>query len=77
MSWISKLLQVPFWLLAVASIVGGFYAAYTKIQGITYSTPIILIVIIALYVLGRYMESNKEEVVKEEIVEEVTENVQG
>lgn len=57
MSKISKLLQVPVFLLLVASVVAGWYAASKGIQGITYGAPIILTLIIIAYVIGRYLDA--------------------
>lgn len=58
----SILLELPLWLLVTASFLGGIYAAATKLQGITWATPIILGIILGMYILGRIFETKKPEV---------------
>lgn len=53
------LLQLPLWLLVFASFAGGIYAAVTKLQGITWATPIILFIIITLYIIGRVRDKKQ------------------
>lgn len=60
MKILGTLLQLPAWLLIAASFLGGIYAAYNKISGITYSTPIILFIIIVLYITGRILNKRKD-----------------
>ena len=55
----SLILQLPLWILVFASFAGGIYAAATKLQGITWATPIILFIIITLYIVGRAIDKKK------------------
>lgn len=61
MKILKTLLQVPLWLLVLASFGGGIYAAANKIEGIGYSTPVILLVIIIMYITGRVMGNKKKD----------------
>lgn len=57
---ISMLLQLPLLLIMIASFFGSIYAAIYRISGITYSTPVIIFIILALYFYGRYLEKKKD-----------------
>jgi len=50
------LLQIPLMLVMIVSFFGSIYAAYAKIGGIGFATPVIIGIIIALYFYGRYLE---------------------
>jgi intracellular septation protein A len=49
------ILKVPLILLILASFFGGIYAAATNLQGISWSTPITLLIFIILYLVGNYL----------------------
>jgi uncharacterized sodium:solute symporter family permease YidK len=49
------ILQIPAWLLIAGSVVAGFYAWMKKINGIGFGVPIILLIIVILYALGRFL----------------------
>jgi hypothetical protein len=50
------ILRLPLILLVLISWGASFYAAYMKIQSITYVVPIIYTVFIVLYILGLYIK---------------------
>jgi hypothetical protein len=52
---IGIILQAPMYLLILGSLIASFYAAYEKIQGITWSTPIVISVIIISYIVGKML----------------------
>lgn len=52
---ISWILKAPLLLLVLVSFIGGFYASYSNIGGVTYSTPTLIGIIIILYILGERM----------------------
>ena len=52
---ISWVLVLPMYLLIIGSFFGACYAAYSKIQGVTWSTPIILAGIMIAYGIGIYL----------------------
>jgi len=60
MNWKTILLELPLWILVGASFIGGIYAAYTKLGGVTFAAPIIIFIVIALYIWGRILEKKKE-----------------
>lgn len=57
MSWLSTIFKAPLLLLVVASFVASGYAAYNKIQGIGWGTPVIIGIILILYLIGWIMET--------------------
>ena len=53
-------LKAPLILLLAASFIVSWYAAIKKIGGISYGTPIILSIILALYIIGDYLSYKKQ-----------------
>jgi len=53
------ILQAPMYLLILGSLIASIYAAYAKIQGITWSTPIIISVIIVTYIIGKMLTNEQ------------------
>ena len=49
------------WLLVIASCAAAYYAAYAKIQDITWSVPIIYTVVLVLYIMGIMLKDKGEE----------------
>jgi len=49
------ILQIPMYALVLGSFVASIYAAYAKIQGINWATPIILAVVIITYIIGKLL----------------------
>jgi uncharacterized membrane protein YoaK (UPF0700 family) len=49
------ILQIPMYALILGSFVASIYAAYAKIQGITWATPIILLIVIITYIAGKIL----------------------
>jgi len=60
-SILGKVLKAPLIVLMIASFAASIYAAYNKIQGITYTVPVILGVIIVLYAIGMFLDRKEEE----------------
>ena len=59
---IGKVLKAPLIILVFASFAASIYAAYNKIQGITYAVPVILGIILILFCIGAFMDRrNKSE----------------
>lgn len=56
---VAWILKAPILLMMLAAFIGGIYAAANRIQGVTYATPVILGVLIALYIWGEVL-ANKE-----------------
>lgn len=54
---ICVILQLPMYALVLGSFLASCYAAYEKIQGITWATPVILAVIIIAFIIGRVMKT--------------------
>lgn len=54
------LFKVPALLVLVASFIGGIYAAMNNISGIGYGTPIALLIVLILYVIGEFKQSKGE-----------------
>jgi len=52
----ARLLQTPAILLLVAAFIASFYLAVTGQFSIGWATPITLLIILALYFWGRYLE---------------------
>jgi hypothetical protein len=52
-SWI---LRIPLILLLLVSWIASFYAAYAKIQNITYTVPIFYTILVVLYLIGLYIK---------------------
>lgn len=52
------ILRAPLILLVLFSWGSSIYAAYEKIQGITYAVPIIYTIVIALYIIGLLIKKN-------------------
>lgn len=52
---IGWILKVPLILLVLVSWGASFYAASQKIQGITWSVPIVYTVFVLLYAIGAYL----------------------
>lgn len=55
---IGWILGLPMYALILGSFIGSIYAAYTKLQGITWATPIILAGIIIAYAIGIYLRKD-------------------
>lgn len=53
---ISIVLKAPLWLFIIASFGGSIYAAYYKIQNISWSTPLIMGSIIIVYLIGLFID---------------------
>jgi uncharacterized membrane protein (DUF485 family) len=49
---VGLILRIPLYVLVLGSFAASIYAAYAKIQGVTYVTPIILGVIIITFIIG-------------------------
>ena len=60
---VGLILKMPLYILILGSFFASIYAAYAKIQGVTYATPIILGVIIAAFIIGSVMSrgQNRDE----------------
>lgn len=58
---IGIILQIPLYLLVLGSFAASIYAAYNKIQGVTYTTPIILAGIIVAFIIGSYLRMGRKE----------------
>jgi membrane protein DedA with SNARE-associated domain len=58
-SIIGKILKAPLVILVSASFVASIYAAYNKIQGITYVVSVILGIILALYIIGLFLDKKE------------------
>ena len=54
------LFKVPAILVLVASFIGGIYAAVRGISGIGYGTPIALLIVLVLYVIGEFRQNRGE-----------------
>jgi len=52
---ISIVLKAPLWIFVFASFVGSIYAAANNIQGISWSTPVIMGCIIVTYLIGMFV----------------------
>ena len=57
MSFFTKLLKAPLIILVLASFGASLYAAYAKIQGITYAVSVIIGIILLLYTIGAVFEA--------------------
>lgn len=53
------LLKAPLFLIVIASTAASVYAAYSKQFNISWSTPVLFIIIIILYIIGLYIEKKK------------------
>lgn len=58
---IKILLQVPAWLVLVGAFFTSVYAWLNKIQNIGIWTPLILLIVIVLYIIGRLIPEDVEE----------------
>lgn len=58
---VSFILKIPLVLMVISSFGASLYAAYKKISGVTWASPIILGGIIGLYLLGVYLSKSKNE----------------
>jgi len=56
---ISIILQVPLGLFILASFIGSIYAAWNKIQNISWGTPAIMGGLILLYIIGWFLGRRK------------------
>jgi len=54
------LFKVPAILVLVASLIGGIYAAMNNISGIGYGTPIALLIVLILYVIGEFKQGKND-----------------
>jgi len=54
------LFKVPAVLVLVASFIGGIYAAMNNISGIGDGTPIALLIVLILYVIGEFKQGRGE-----------------
>lgn len=61
MSKIGFILKLPLLVTFVGSVAAGVYAAYAKISGITWVTPIILGTFLVLYIVGSLKDRNKSQ----------------
>ena len=59
---LSTILKLPLILLVVLAFFASIYAAYKKISGINYATPLILGIILILYIVGIVLERKKHNV---------------
>lgn len=64
---IGFILKLPLILMVLASFGASIYAAYYKIQGITWASPIILGALICLYLIGIFLCRTKKSETKTEI----------
>lgn len=55
---IGTILQIPLYVLVLGSFIASIYAAYNKISGVTYTTSIILAVIIVAFIIGIFLQKN-------------------
>lgn len=58
---IGLILQIPMYALILGSFITSLYAAWTKIQGITWITPIIFAVIIIAFMIGKNLWKSEEQ----------------
>lgn len=58
---VGLILQVPLYVLVLGSFAASIYAAYNKISGVTYTTPIILAGIIIAFIIGTYLRVSGKE----------------
>lgn len=63
MSKLTLILKLPLRLLIIATLIGGYYAAYTNL--ITWGATIFITGIIILYILGIFLEKKPKDVVLE------------
>lgn len=57
---VSIILKIPLGLFVLASFIGSIYAAYFKIQNITWGTPIIMGSLILAYIIGIILSKSSE-----------------
>jgi hypothetical protein len=57
---IGLILQMPLYLLVLASFIASIYASVNKIAGVSYSTPIILAAIMIAFIIGLYLRKNEK-----------------
>ena len=57
---IGMILQIPLYLLVLGSFAASIYAAIYKISGVTWTTPIILAVIIVAFIIGMFLRKNEK-----------------
>ena len=53
-------LELPMILLVIGSFIASTYASYYEISGVTYSSSIVLGIIIALYFIGIWLRSGPD-----------------
>ena len=58
--------QVPLYALVLGSFVASVYATMYNIQGVTWTTPIILAVIMIAFGIGAFLRRDKKEVLYKE-----------
>ena len=59
MTILSWILRAPLIILVLFSWLISFYAAYAKLQGVTYTVPIVYTILVILYVIGTFMKVYK------------------
>jgi uncharacterized membrane protein YoaK (UPF0700 family) len=63
---VGLILRIPLYVLVLGSFAASIYAAYAKIQGVTYVTPIILGAIIVAFIIGCYLKREPKEEYQDE-----------
>lgn len=58
--WIPYVLKAPLVLVIIASFIASIYAATVNLQGITFGTPVLFGIVLALYVVGWWLDKNKK-----------------
>lgn len=54
-----NILKAPLFLLVGVATLASYYLAFTKQYSITYASPVILTLIVALYIIARYLEKKE------------------
>lgn len=57
---VTFILRAPLHIFLVGSLGASIYAAYNKIQGISWGTPILMGIIMILWYVGVWMNKNME-----------------
>jgi flagellar biosynthesis protein FliQ len=63
---ISICFQLPAWFILVGGLIVSIYAYINKIQDVTLFTPIFLLIVNILYIVGRWFMRDEEEYEEEE-----------
>ena len=64
---LSIVFQIPVWLILVGALITSIFAWLLKIQDINFWTPLILLIAIILYIIGRWFIKEENESAKESI----------